>query len=528
MPCHALRASCFIDPWGVVYPCITYSRPIGRLRETGMRLDPIWNAHETTQLQREIWKGQCPQCWTACEAYQSILGNVLAGRCRKPAADRPAAVRRAVRRRQSSHDERHLLHRRRDSGSPGQSGDASRGDRRVGGDCREAGSAEHRRRRPPDAPLRRRGHRRRRTLDRRHARARGAKRRQRPAGRRPRKGRGHSSGHPAYPHTRHGLPRRRRIARPGGHPAAGASRFSPTEADHVTASRLQGRIERAARRVRRVLPPRRQLVHHGVHQLAVQLPTERQPERLPRDPDERAPAAGPAREQHDDRAGNDHQDAAARIADGRSAQPRAPPGVMAARTSACGAARRATAVHSSNICSSERPGISARRQHREHSWHLGRARFGCRAAAGRPASIRGERGAVEPAQARGLVSRLARSTRVWRTQASRPEQIDVVAASTSDPAKTLGRWWPGSKERYYAVRRRKATARSPRRTDARGEVPDDRVVARAGLEGPQPPRTPAAARPSRAHARASSDSSIITRRTRRRRHGRQTSRRARF
>lgn len=37
-----------------------------------------------------------------------------------------------------------------------------------------------------------------------------------------------------------------------------------------------------------------------------------------------------------------------------------------------------------------------------------------------------------------------------------PDRIDLVAASTSDPAKTLGRWWPGSKERYYAVRRRKA------------------------------------------------------------------------
>jgi radical SAM protein with 4Fe4S-binding SPASM domain len=81
MPCHALRASCFIDPWGVVYPCISYSKPIGRLRETGMRLDPIWNAPETETLQREIWEGSCPQCWTACEAYQSILGNVLAGRC---------------------------------------------------------------------------------------------------------------------------------------------------------------------------------------------------------------------------------------------------------------------------------------------------------------------------------------------------------------------------------------------------------------------------------------------------------------
>jgi radical SAM protein with 4Fe4S-binding SPASM domain len=82
MPCHALRASCFIDPWGVVYPCITYSRPIGRLRDTGMRLDPIWSDAQASQLQQEIWKGQCPQCWTACEAYQSILGNTLAFRRR--------------------------------------------------------------------------------------------------------------------------------------------------------------------------------------------------------------------------------------------------------------------------------------------------------------------------------------------------------------------------------------------------------------------------------------------------------------
>lgn len=37
-----------------------------------------------------------------------------------------------------------------------------------------------------------------------------------------------------------------------------------------------------------------------------------------------------------------------------------------------------------------------------------------------------------------------------------PRQVQLVAASTTDPAKTLGRWWPGSKERYYAVRRRKA------------------------------------------------------------------------
>ena len=38
-----------------------------------------------------------------------------------------------------------------------------------------------------------------------------------------------------------------------------------------------------------------------------------------------------------------------------------------------------------------------------------------------------------------------------------PGQVRIVSASTSDPAKAIGRLWPGSKERYYAVRRRKVS-----------------------------------------------------------------------
>jgi len=34
-------------------------------------------------------------------------------------------------------------------------------------------------------------------------------------------------------------------------------------------------------------------------------------------------------------------------------------------------------------------------------------------------------------------------------------RVDAVAASTSDAAKTLARWFPGTKERYYQIRRRK-------------------------------------------------------------------------
>ena len=77
MRCHALRSSCFIDSWGHVYPCTIYERKIGSLREADYDLARIWQAKETVELQREIWDYKCPQCWTPCEAYQSILGNAL-------------------------------------------------------------------------------------------------------------------------------------------------------------------------------------------------------------------------------------------------------------------------------------------------------------------------------------------------------------------------------------------------------------------------------------------------------------------
>lgn len=84
MRCHSLRSSCFIDPWGVVYPCITFDHPVGRLRETAMELEPIWRGEEARERQAAIWEGDCPQCWTACEAYQSIGGNLLRPTHRRP------------------------------------------------------------------------------------------------------------------------------------------------------------------------------------------------------------------------------------------------------------------------------------------------------------------------------------------------------------------------------------------------------------------------------------------------------------
>ncbi len=77
MRCHALRSSCFVDSFGNVLPCTIYDHRVGNLREADYDLGRIWNSEKTAALQREIWDYQCPQCWTPCEAYQSILGNAL-------------------------------------------------------------------------------------------------------------------------------------------------------------------------------------------------------------------------------------------------------------------------------------------------------------------------------------------------------------------------------------------------------------------------------------------------------------------
>lgn len=76
LPCHALRSSCFIDPYGEIYPCITYNRTLGNLRDFNYDLKKIWDKESTIQINKEIRRFACPQCWTGCDGYQTILGNL--------------------------------------------------------------------------------------------------------------------------------------------------------------------------------------------------------------------------------------------------------------------------------------------------------------------------------------------------------------------------------------------------------------------------------------------------------------------
>ena len=51
-------------------------RRIGGLRDVDYDLRRLWASDLAVQTQREIWRYDCPQCWTPCEAYPTILGNL--------------------------------------------------------------------------------------------------------------------------------------------------------------------------------------------------------------------------------------------------------------------------------------------------------------------------------------------------------------------------------------------------------------------------------------------------------------------
>ncbi|MBN1262730.1 MAG: radical SAM protein [Candidatus Pacebacteria bacterium] len=76
LPCRALAASVFIDPRGEIFPCSIWNNPIGNLAQINYDLKRFWQTPKVLKVRRQANKLKCPGCWTPCEAYQSILGNL--------------------------------------------------------------------------------------------------------------------------------------------------------------------------------------------------------------------------------------------------------------------------------------------------------------------------------------------------------------------------------------------------------------------------------------------------------------------
>ncbi len=76
MPCQALRSTAFLGPTGMLYPCITWDRPLGNLRDHDYDLKRLWKSPAVDGVAREVHAGDCPQCWTPCEAVPALLGSL--------------------------------------------------------------------------------------------------------------------------------------------------------------------------------------------------------------------------------------------------------------------------------------------------------------------------------------------------------------------------------------------------------------------------------------------------------------------
>jgi MoaA/NifB/PqqE/SkfB family radical SAM enzyme len=74
--CQALGSTCFIDPYGNVYPCGMYGQVVGNLPECGYDMARLWNSEAASTVRSGIEREQCRGCWSPCEAYPALLGNL--------------------------------------------------------------------------------------------------------------------------------------------------------------------------------------------------------------------------------------------------------------------------------------------------------------------------------------------------------------------------------------------------------------------------------------------------------------------
>ncbi|MGC8479319.1 MAG: radical SAM/SPASM domain-containing protein [Candidatus Micrarchaeia archaeon] len=76
MKSRSLDASLFMDSYGNVYPSIMWGRKIGNIRDYDYSIEKMWHGVDAEEVRNLIREGKEPSCWTACEAYQCLVGDV--------------------------------------------------------------------------------------------------------------------------------------------------------------------------------------------------------------------------------------------------------------------------------------------------------------------------------------------------------------------------------------------------------------------------------------------------------------------
>ncbi len=75
--CQSMASTCFLDPYGNLFPCAVYNRKVLNIKDTTLSLKEIWKLKESKKIHKECAANKCPSCWSPCDAYSAIGGSIL-------------------------------------------------------------------------------------------------------------------------------------------------------------------------------------------------------------------------------------------------------------------------------------------------------------------------------------------------------------------------------------------------------------------------------------------------------------------
>ncbi|MBY0516422.1 MAG: radical SAM protein [Bacteriovoracaceae bacterium] len=76
LPCSAVMSSVYISEKGEIYPCTIWDKPLGNIRDHEYDVRAILFNDRAKKARSDAQNLKCPQCWTPCEAFPSILANI--------------------------------------------------------------------------------------------------------------------------------------------------------------------------------------------------------------------------------------------------------------------------------------------------------------------------------------------------------------------------------------------------------------------------------------------------------------------
>ena len=76
IPCAALAASAFVSPDLLLFPCVSWDQPLVDLRTVGYSLEAAMRQTEVIRTRQQARAGDCPVCWTPCEAFPTMIASV--------------------------------------------------------------------------------------------------------------------------------------------------------------------------------------------------------------------------------------------------------------------------------------------------------------------------------------------------------------------------------------------------------------------------------------------------------------------